>query len=33
MSDLNENWPGDFYRLQQTLPDEDQALLAELRRF
>ena len=20
MSDLNENWPGDFYRLRETLP-------------
>lgn len=33
MSDLNENWPGDFYRLRETLPAEDQALLAELRGF
>lgn len=33
MNDSTENWPGDFYRLRETLPAEDQALLAELRGF
>ena len=33
MSDRNERWPGDFYHLADTLPEEDQALLARLRQY
>ena len=33
MHDENAVGPGDFYRLRETLPAEDQALLAELRAF
>jgi glutaryl-CoA dehydrogenase len=33
MSAASDLWPGDFYYLRETLPAEDQALLADLRAF
>ena len=33
MPDTPDLGPGDFYRLRETLPQEDQALLADLRAF
>jgi glutaryl-CoA dehydrogenase len=33
MTQTSDLWPGDFYRMRETLPAEDQALLAELRSF
>jgi hypothetical protein len=33
MTQTFDLWPGDFYRMRETLPAEDQALLAELRNF
>jgi glutaryl-CoA dehydrogenase len=33
MTRTSDLWPGDFYRMRETLPAEDQALLAELRGF
>lgn len=33
MTDIAQTWPGDFYNLRETLPAEDQKLLAELREF
>ena len=33
MTQTSDLWPGDFYRMRETLPAEDQALLAELRAF
>ncbi|MBV8402398.1 MAG: hypothetical protein JOZ17_27305, partial [Acetobacteraceae bacterium] len=33
MTQTSDLWPGDFYRMREMLPAEDQALLAELRAF
>lgn len=33
MTDAPQTWPGDFYHLQETLPQTDRKLLAELRAF
>jgi glutaryl-CoA dehydrogenase len=33
MTQTSDLWPGDFYKMRETLPAEDQALLAELRGF
>jgi len=33
MTQTSDLWPGDFYKMRETLPVEDQALLAELRTF
>jgi alkylation response protein AidB-like acyl-CoA dehydrogenase len=33
MTESSGLWPGDFYRMRDTLPADDQALLVELRAF
>lgn len=33
MTQTSDLWPGDFYKMRETLPVEDQALLTELRNF
>jgi glutaryl-CoA dehydrogenase len=33
MTQASDQWPGDFYKMRETLPAEDKALLTELRAF